>query len=291
MPDKVNILVAYPYFSDGIRRFLSERDPSTFRLIIDSGAFTAWNTGATITMDGYTSFLRSIPKDWDWRAVQLDVYGNPEATYNNWRTMLDDGWENIMPVFTRGDTLERLEEYYSVTDYIMFGGIAFGGDNRSYIKWFSEANKGRKVHWLGFTSIDFIKHYRPESVDSSSIMSTQRFGTLSYYAGGGKLANLDKKVFSSRPPQDFISESLKRGFTMGELKLLGRSEAWKGNVLKPNPEKLRGFASFVNYTHHVWRAIQVERQLGTKMYLAFATDVNLTGAFHAYDFMRERGVL
>lgn len=61
MADKLNILVAYPYFSEGIRSFLSERDPSTFRLIVDSGAFTAWNTGAEVTMEGYTKFLKTIP--------------------------------------------------------------------------------------------------------------------------------------------------------------------------------------------------------------------------------------
>ena len=291
MDNKLNILVAYPYFSDAIRRYLDSKDPHSFRLIVDSGAFTAWNTGAEVTMEGYTKFLRTLPKSWEWRAVQLDVYGDPDGTYDNWQRMLDDGWHDIMPVFTRGDSLERLDEYYSVTDYIMFGGIAFGGQNKEYIKWFSENNEGRAVHWLGFTSIPFIKHYRPTSVDSSSIMGTQRFGTLSYYAGGGKLVNLDKWQFAKRPPQDFLDASMRRGFTMAELKQLGKAEAWRGNVLKPNPDKLRGFASFVNYTHHVKRALDIEQRLGTRVYLAFATDVNLTGAFDAFEFMQERGTL
>lgn len=291
MADKLNILVAYPYFSDGIRAHLSERDPSTFRLIVDSGAFTAWNTGAEVTMEGYTKFLKTIPSSWDWRAVQLDVYGDPEGTYANWQRMLDMGWHDIMPVFTRGDSLERLEEFYEATDYIMFGGIAFGGENKNYIKWFAERNKGRRVHWLGFVNLPFIKHYRPESVDSSSITSAQRYGSIVYYRGHGELKTLQKSDFAKRPPLDFLRECERRGFTMDELRQLGSSQAWTGAVRVPSKDDLRGFASFVTYTHHVWRGIEVERNLGTKVYLAFATEQDMAGAFHAYDFMQQRGKL
>ena len=288
---KLNILVAYPYFTEGIRNYLMERDPSTFRLIVDSGAFTAWNTGAEVTMEGYTKFLKTIPKSWEWKAVQLDVYGDPEGTYTNWKRMIDMGFEDVMPVFTRGDSLERLDEFYEATDYIMFGGIAFGGENKNYIKWFSEANKGRRVHWLGFTNMPFIKHYQPESVDSSSITSAQRYGSIVYYKGGGVLKTLNKKDFAKRPPIHFLNESIKRGFTLKELKCLGRSESWVGAVKTPNKKNLKGFASFVSYTHHVWRGFDVEDNLGTKIYLAFATEQDMAGSFDAYDFMKARGAI
>ncbi len=129
---KLNILVAFPYFSQQVYRFLMDKDPSTFRLIVDSGAFTAWNTGKHISMEDYCKFLKTIPSHWEYKAVQLDVYGNPEQTYTNYLRMLDAGYKDVMPVFTRGDTIERLEEFYSYTDYIMFGGIAIGGENKNY---------------------------------------------------------------------------------------------------------------------------------------------------------------
>ena len=68
---KLNILVAFPYFSQGIYRFLSEKDPSTFRLIVDSGAFTAWNTGREIRLDDYMKFLKSIPSHWDLSLIHI----------------------------------------------------------------------------------------------------------------------------------------------------------------------------------------------------------------------------
>ena len=288
---KLNVLVAYPYFTTAVRNYLMDRDPSTFRLIVDSGAFTAWNTGREVTMEGYTKFLKTIPSSWNWQAVQLDVYGNPQRTYENWKDMLDMGFEDIMPVFTRGDSFERLDEYYKYSDCVMFGGIAFGGENKNYIKYFSEANKGRKVHWLGFTSMPFIKYYKPESVDSSSINSTQRYGSISYYQGGGRLKTLQKKDFAMLPPLDFLNESSKRGFNERELKSLAKNEAWIGGVRAPNKKNLKGFASFVNYTHHVWRSLDVEENIGTKIYLAFALEQYVAGAFDAYEFMRARGAI
>jgi len=288
---KLNILVAYPYFSDKIRSYLLGRDPSTFRLIVDSGAFTAWSTGATITMEGYTNFLRSLPDSWEMQAVQLDVYGNPEKTYTNWKQMLGMGFRDIMPVFTRGDSLDRLDEYYASSKCVMFGGIALGGENKNYIKYFSEANSGRPVHWLGFTSMPFVKHYKPQSVDSSSINSTHRFGTVSYYEGGGVLKTLNKANFSEMPPAAFINSCTDRGFNFKELERLGRKEAWVGSVRPLSKTSNKGLASFVNYTHHVWRSIDVEEHVGTKIYLAVATDLALAGVFDSYDFMKERGTI
>ena len=111
---KLNILVAFPYFSQNIYKFLMDKDPSTFRLIVDSGAFTAWNTGKHISMEDYCKFLKTIPSHWEYKAVQLDVYGNPEQTYTNYLRMLDAGYKDVMPVFTRGDTVERLKNFIHI---------------------------------------------------------------------------------------------------------------------------------------------------------------------------------
>ena len=284
---KVNVLVSFPYFNKTIRKYLDDLDPACFRLIIDSGAFTAWRQNTEISMQKYMDFLKTIPEAWEWRAVQLDVYGNPAKTYANWQRMLDAGYSDVMPVFTRGDRISRLEEYYETTDYIMFGGIAFGGENRNYIKFFCEANKGRKAHWLGFVNIAFLKHYRPESVDSSTQMSTQRYGDMTCYRGGGRLKRLVKTDFITELPGDFVRSSQQLGFTKKELTGLRKAEAWRGGCRWPNAE-VKGLASFVGITHHVWRALTVERQLGTKIYLIGADIWCVRGMFEAMQFLKER---
>jgi len=245
---KLNILVAFPYFSQGIYRFLSEKDPSTFRLIVDSGAFTAWNTGREIRLDDYMKFLKSIPSHWDYKAVQLDVFGNPDGTYENYHRMLDAGFEDIMPVFTRGDSLERLEEFYSHTDYIMFGGIVIGGENRNYVKWFCEVNKGRDAHWLGFVNVPFIKHYRPKSVDSSTLYN----------------------------------------FTMKEIALLAKQDSWEGGASPLRGGSSRGLAAFMTVTSHVRRAMDVEKNLGTRIYLALCGEPQVQNVYDAMNLLTTR---
>lgn len=285
---KLNILVAFPYFSKSIFKTLHEKDPNSFRLIVDSGAFTAWNTGKYISLNDYVEFLKTIPKEWEYKAVQLDVYGNPEQTYTNYMKMLDLGFKDIMPVFTRGDTVERLEEFYSYTDYIMFGGIAIGGENKNYVKWFCEANKERKAHWLGFVNIPFLKHYKPYSVDSSTAYSAQRFGNLQYYIGNGQVKSINKKEFHKRPSDYTINHLKKTGFTLDEILLLANQDAWHGGATKPNKESVRGLASFMTVTSHVKRAIEVEKNLGTKIYLALGNADQIENVYDALTLMQER---
>jgi hypothetical protein len=287
---KLNILVAFPYFSQNIYKFLMDKDPSTFRLIVDSGAFTAWNTGKHISMEDYCKFLKTIPSHWEYKAVQLDVYGNPEQTYTNYLRMLDAGYKDVMPVFTRGDTVERLEEFYSYTDYIMFGGIAIGGENKNYVKWFCEVNKSRHAHWLGFVNVPFIKHYKPYSVDSSSAYSAQRFGNLQYYVGAGQLKTINRKDCAKRPPQSAINYLMKSGFTLKEILTLQNQDAWEGGAHPPNNNP-KGLASFITVTNHLRRAIDVENNVGTKVYLAFGNDSQLQNVYDSLQLLKERKVI
>lgn len=288
--NKVNILVAFPYFSQGIYQALREKDPSSFRLIVDSGAFTAWNTGKTIHLEEYCKFLKTIPSDWDYKAVQLDVYGDPKKTYENYLRMLDMGFDKIMPVFTRGDTLEQLEKLYTFTDYIMFGGVAIGSQNQNYVKWFLSNNKGRKAHWLGFVQMPFIKHYKPFSVDSSSIYSAERYGTLQYYCGGGTLKSILRTECSKRPPDTVIHNLKKCGFTIDEILGLQKQDAWWGAAEVPN-SSLKGRASFMTVTSHVRRGLDVEENLGTRMYLALLRKDTIHTVMKALNFLKDRQVI
>lgn len=290
---KLNILVAFPYFKKSIYDLLNNKDPEKFRLIVDSGAFTAWNTGREINFDDYCKFLKTIPSKWEYKAVQLDVFGDAEKTYINYQKMLDLGFNDIMPVFTRGDTLERLEEFYTHTDYIMFGGIVVGGENKNYVKWFCEQNKGRKAHWLGFVNTDFMKKYKPYSVDSSTVFGTQRFGSMYVPTGYGELKVVRKKEFAKRPADWVIKGLMRSGCTMADIQLLSKSEAWAGGATQDTIDGkiLKGTASFMGIKGHVKRAVDVEKHLGTKIYFAVGNASQLENIFSAYDQLIERNCI
>lgn len=289
---KLNILIAYPYFKNNIFNLLKQRitELNDIRLIIDSGAFTAWNTGKKIELDDYCKFLDKIQDLHPFKAVQLDVFGDPEKSYKNFLIMKDRGYD-VMPVFTRGESLERLEELYKHTDYIMFGGIVIGGKNKNYAKWFLERNKGRKCHWLGFVKMDFIKKYKPESVDSSSWLSGGRFGNLGLYAGNGNLATVSKKVFAQKLPNNIISLLHRNGVSDAEIHYLTHNQAWVGSGNYNPKNGLKSLAMMICTMGNVIRGIDVEKKIGTKIYLAVANSNLMEMIFQAKDTLITRGVL
>lgn len=223
----------------------------SIELLIDSGAFTAYNTGTVITLDDYCQFLTNMRQHGDFRYVQLDVFGDPQGTFDNYIEMRNQGFTEAIPVFTRGDSLERLDELYSYTDYIMFGGIVIGTGNREYIKWFLENNHGRSCHWLGFVDMPFIKAYRPTSVDSSSWNCSARFGTIPSYAGNGNLQSF-KKTEKQRAAHYYQKESV--------YDLLVNCET-----------SAKDWFSMGAYPH-IHRAYDVQQGIGTKIYQAIAGD-------------------
>jgi hypothetical protein len=271
---------------------VSQKPRSSFNLIVDSGAFTAWNTGREIRLDDYCKFLDSIAHLRPFHAVQLDVFGDPAASHANLMTMQKRGYD-VMPVFTRGDSLERLEEYYSMTDYIMFGGIVIGGKNQNYAKWFLNRNKGRKCHWLGFVNMPFMKKYKPESVDSSSWSGSARFGGLHLYMGGGKMKSFKKEVFRSPPSEEIVLAAARVGVKYEELRLLASDVCWSGAMAFmgdgwDRPKK--AMAQFISTLSHMTRAHEIEKTLGTKVYLTGAGEQQNKHLFAAHEYLKERGI-
>lgn len=287
----VNILVAFPYFKKSTVDLLRKTPKENYRLIVDSGAFTAWNTGRSINLDDYCRFLDSMDELQPFYAVQLDVFGDPEGTWKNYLTMKSRGY-NVMPVFTRGDTLDRLEEMYSLTDYIMFGGITTGGKNINYVKWFMEKNKGRKVHWLGFCNMDFVKFFKPFSIDSSSWASGARFGNLQVYSGFGKTTSFNRKTLITMPETKIFQLAKNSGLTVNELALLRDQESWINSPNLPSLKKPeRATAMFMSCITSVHRAYEVEKNLGTRFYLAACAVDQIEKIFRAREFLIERGII
>lgn len=287
----LNILVAYPYFKKPVVEQLKRFKKNSYRLIVDSGAFTAWNIGKTIRLDDYCRFLDSIEHLRPFNAVQLDVFGDPEKTWENFLIMKKRGFD-VMPVFTRGDSLERLEEMYSYTDYIMFGGITIGGKNINYVKWFMENNKQRAVHWLGFCNVDFIKHFKPFSVDSSSWASGSRYGNVHFYKGFGATVSANRRKLLDKPSPQLFECAKRSGVTVQEMGLLRHSESWIETTKVPDmtkPEK--GVAKMIGTISYVHRAVDLEKNLGTRFYLAAAAPHQIDMIFAARNFLVERGII
>lgn len=155
------------------------------RLMIDSGAFTAYTKGRTIRLEEYAEFLRGWSGAWD-HAMTLDVIGDPKGTAVNTRKLHAMGLP-VMPVFTRGDTLTEFDAMVRDVGYVAVGGtVGLGAAHqRDRVAMLQRRAQelGGGIHALGVGALDSLRVARPYSADASNISGAFRFGTIVYFDG------------------------------------------------------------------------------------------------------------
>ena len=285
---KLNLLVAYPYLTDANIELLSKWDRNKYRLIIDSGAFSAFNSGAEIRFEDYCAFLDRIKfLNWD-AAVQLDVVFNPKETQINYQRHLDRG-DRVCPVFTRGDKWDYMQSLIDNDKYVFVGGVQGGSGAKEFAKYCLERTKGKMIHFLAFVRPDWLIHYRPFSVDSSSWSSSCRFGSLHLYVGDGRIKALERKDFIKRPSNAILNRFAQIGFDYGMVQKLGFSEAWSSRrVGEGNKFETHIFASICSYIKF---SVEAQNKIGTRIYLAMNYDHYTKKLMAAYDMLLEKGLI
>lgn len=246
-----NLLIAYPYLTPGAQRAIAAADG--IRVLVDSGAFTAFKSGKAIQLDSYCRFIEKLPFK-PWRYFTLDVIGNPDLTVKNYETMLARGF-NPIPVFTRGESASVLEDYYKTSDVVGVGGLVKAKKSKEFIRAVMQTVKDRKVHWLGFTKSSFIKTYKPYSVDCSSWIVGQKYGVLPLYFGGGKMRTVTRDLLKSDDPR--LRQVLAR-YNVSDY-ALRLEKNWRG---KDNLARAIGAQSYILYSR------DLEKNLGTKLFCA-----------------------
>jgi len=282
---KLNILMAYPYFSklkdSEMDWFVKNKDSINF--ILDSGAFTAWNSGKPIKLDDYISFIKQLPFK-PTHTVQLDVIGDADKSYTNYLKMLEKGI-SCDPVFTRGSSLELLEKLYDTTDFVHIGGVASGKNNKKYVDWLMRRIDGRKCHWLGMANIRYLKKWRPYSVDSSTFSACARFGVMiSIYTGVGEIVIITYDEFL----KDFSKRKLVLTFRDRWCPELSNAD-----LKNRNSWISWGKTSCLTSVAYILKAIDVEKNLKTKVYIACPDGLQLGFLIRAYETVlaRKDGIL
>lgn len=269
MTDKLNILVAYPYCTNRILEQLQRLPSDSFRFLLDSGAFTSWNSGKPIKLEDYCNFIITLPVK-PWRYFVLDVIGNPSITRENYTKMRKLGF-NPVPIYTPGENPLAIEEFYKTSDVVGFGGInGFRGTKRKgYINGLMKHVKDRRAHWLGFIDLDYIKAYKPYMCDASSWESGAQYGQISLYLGAAKSITIKKTDFTRKPPQQICDRIQQLGINPYEL---ATNKGWSGG--NSTCRKLSARSS-------VRLSLDIQRQTATKMFLAVAA---ADGLRHIVDY-------
>lgn len=180
----VNLLLSYAFHN---RTDLAKvrKDLVCGRMLIDSGAFTAFTTGRVIHLDEYAEFLEHWQGSWD-HAMTLDVIGDPEKTAAQTRVLHMRGIP-VMPVFTKGGTLADFDAMVKDVGYVAVGGTVGLGTKHQCARVTMLQRRaldlGGGIHALGVGALSTLRQAKPYSADASSISGAFRFGTVVYFTG------------------------------------------------------------------------------------------------------------
>jgi hypothetical protein len=184
-----NILESWHYV--GKQRFVDDMRRESAQIFLDSGAFSAWTLGVTLSVSDYCAYIdrnRDILRI-DGTSVMasvLDGIGDPLQTWRNQLEMEQRGVRPL-PCFHKGEDERYLEHYVQNYEYITLGGMV-GSSAQQLGIWLDRIwgrflcdPSGRprcKVHGFGLTSIPLMQAYPWYSCDSSSWIQAAAFGSV-----------------------------------------------------------------------------------------------------------------
>ncbi|MHA2244390.1 MAG: hypothetical protein ACXADY_05435 [Candidatus Hodarchaeales archaeon] len=101
--------------SKGFHDYFSYDGP----IMLDSGAYSAFNSGVNIQIEDYSSFLSAIDIQDNDIVVNLDVVGNPKKSQQNWIYLIKRFDFNVLPVIH----LPEKGNFYLSENYVGLGGM------------------------------------------------------------------------------------------------------------------------------------------------------------------------
>lgn len=258
------VLVSYAYARKATAKFSELASRPDVDLLLDSGAFTAKNTGEEITLGEYCAFL----DEWKHKLfayLALDVVGDPVGTDRNLQEMLRTGYKPV-PVHVLGDDQRRMDELFEYSDYVALAGLRRphkGAASKEYVAAKMKWAAGRNVHWLGYVREAMIAAFRPYSVDCASWTAGYMYGVAKVYEGNGKWMSTSfatrATLLKNKQAMRVLSEA---GFTASDV---NNPTAWRnGGPID------RFLLAAVTADSWVRYSVDIQKRYGTRLFLATA---------------------
>ncbi len=204
-------------------KFINDEIP----LIIDSGAFSAWNKGHTIDIKAYLAFCKTLPESCIF--VNLDVIPQTGSHSSEVEKCCQQGFENfkflkehlknVLPVYHYKDHIDWAHRYLEHVDYL---GISPANDTVEEVKmayldyFFSHVPLTTRTHAFGYTSAFGMRKYPFYSVDSTTWMCSARFARVIDYARHRKelsIVHMEPYLRSIGIPYD-MNNKIPRAWTL-----------------------------------------------------------------------------
>ena len=168
----INTLISYHYFK---KNDIADIASNGYRLIGDSGAFSAMTTGKPIELDAFGEWARKWHNDLAWVA-SLDVIGDQDATWNNFLRLRVDYGVDVIPTIHYGSSPSEIDKYVEMgVDYIGLGGmVPLKSEPQRLMRWtlsmfkYARDNYPQvRFHGWGITQKDLIMNLPWYSMDST----------------------------------------------------------------------------------------------------------------------------
>jgi len=278
--DMLNVLMAWNYIDPASLEHMQSLGDRG-RLLIDSGAFTAWKAGKPVQLHEYLRFLGDLPFE-PWGYFVLDVIGDPVATRENFDEMRRQGFDPI-PIFTRGEDLEELDRYYEDHPRVALGGLVGTKGNKGFVNGLMAKIGSRPCHWLGFNFRDWLAYYRPDSADSSSWSMGLRYGNLPVYLGRGRIHLLRRDSFVTQP-EAWVRHAIERlGVAPGRLRY---RDEWT-NKVRGHDESDWTAMQLITYRSWMLYQADIERRIGTKYFMASSSSEQTRKMVATFAYLQE----
>ena len=252
----------------GIHDFFSFEGP----IMIDSGAYSAYNLDAKIELKKYISFLRNISFENSDIIVNLDVIGRKEESKKNWEVISSKLGRTVLPVVH----FPSLEFEYSKSSHIGLGGMVPAlkinekGSVYDVAKWISKLNTRTEQSFHGFGLGSPLHQIAfGEILSSLDWMGWRRNAAIGdcYTPEGSRSI---QKVRKSNKKRKFLSHKSFAAYKppfIDDMKLLQipGKEGWENRALWNvwiflNTEKYRGLLSRSSYVKAIKKRIKGEEK-------------------------------
>ena len=219
-----NNLYSYYYLKDSSdEKVLEAFELTKGKIMIDSGAFTAWSKNIEIDEDKYIKFINKWDK-YVYLFGQIDVIPTKKAHSKQIEKCCEETWKNYLYMYERinspkkllytfhyGEPIKFLKQALSWKDknesqmeYIALGGLV-GKTTEQREKFLNTCfkiikdspNPNIKVHGFGVSTLELWLKYPFASCDSFSASQSANYGYACTETGTYKVEN-SEKLFSNK---------------------------------------------------------------------------------------------
>lgn len=199
-----NLLLSYHYWKNKSLESFIEEIGYKPRILLDSGAWSAYTSGKTINIDDYIKYIKKN-KAHIWHYIALDVIGDSGRTYTQYLQMKSKGLDPI-PVFhymNNEKILVRYIEHHGAVDIALGGTVPIKNKAEvaewvKMISWLYPA----KYHLLGSSSRKIIDHCDIDSCDSSTWIVGSAMGKPKHIPGRDREAKLKRATYNMRRDEE-----------------------------------------------------------------------------------------